>query len=92
MGGTLLGLTAAVLIWYTGRHSALICRVSYYSPSNPGNGSGNGSPYGLAASYAVFIFPVMFVRLFAPPQYLPGAILGTVRIWYHSTYASLTLL
>jgi hypothetical protein len=92
MVGTLLGLTAAVLIWYTGRHSAFICRASCYSPSDLGNGSGNGNPYGLAASYGVLIFPVMFVRLFAPPQYLPGAILGTVRTWYRSTCASLTLL
>jgi hypothetical protein len=92
MGGTLLGLTVAVLIWYIGRHSALICRVLCYSRNDPGNGSGNGNPYGLAASYAVFILPVMFVRLFAPPQYLPGVVLGTVRTWYHSTCASLTLL
>jgi hypothetical protein len=73
-----MGLTMAVLIWYIGTHFALVCRVSCYSLSDPGNGGGNGSPYGLAASYAVLIVPVMFVRLFAPPQYLPGVILGTV--------------
>lgn len=67
----------AILIWYIGMHSALICRVLCYSLSL-GNGGGNGSPYGLAASYAVLIVPVMFVRLFAPPQYLPGVILGSV--------------
>jgi hypothetical protein len=79
IGGTLLGLIAAILIWYIGRHSALIRRVLCHSPSGAGNGGGNGNPYGLAASYAVLIVPVMFVRLFAPPQFLPGAILGTVR-------------
>ena len=79
IGGTLLGLVMAILIWYIGRHSALIRRVLCYSPSGPGNGGGNGNPYGLAASYAVLIVPVLFVRLFAPPQLLPGAILGTVR-------------
>ncbi|KAI9512001.1 hypothetical protein F5148DRAFT_1280228 [Russula earlei] len=41
-----------------------------------GNGRGDGNPYGLAASYAVIILPVMFVRLFAPPKYLTGVILG----------------
>ncbi|KAI0297584.1 hypothetical protein B0F90DRAFT_1819180 [Multifurca ochricompacta] len=41
-----------------------------------GNGSGNGSPYGLAASYAVFLLPVTFIRLFAPPKYLQGVMLG----------------
>ena len=51
-----------------------------YSPNDLGNGNGNGTPYGLAVSYAVFILPVMFVRLFAPPKYLTGVILGTVRI------------
>ncbi|KAF8504548.1 hypothetical protein F5888DRAFT_760893 [Russula emetica] len=62
IGGTLLGLIAAILIWYIG------------------NGGGNGNPYGLAASYAVLIVPVMFVRLFTPPQFLPGAILGTATV------------
>ncbi len=79
IGGTLLGLIMAILIWYIGRHADLICRVLCYSPSDPGNGGGNGNPYGLAASYAVLIAPVLFVRLFAPPQFLPGVILGTVR-------------
>ena len=69
----------AILIWYIGEHSGLIRQVSCYSPSGAGNGSGNGNRYGLAASYAVLIAPVMFVRLFGPPQLLPGAILGTVR-------------
>jgi hypothetical protein len=79
IGGTILGLIMAILIWYIGRHSALIRRVLCCSPNGAGNGGGNGSPYGLAASYAVLIAPVLFVRLFAPPQLLPGAILGTVR-------------
>jgi hypothetical protein len=78
IGGTLLGLITAILIWYIGSVSALIRRVWSYSPGGAGNGGGNGSPYGLAASYAVLIVPVIFVRLFAPPQLLPGAILGTV--------------
>jgi hypothetical protein len=79
IGGTLLGLIMGILIWYIGRHSTLIRRVLCYLQSGVGNGGGNGSPYGLAASYAVLIAPVLFVRLFAPPQLLPGAILGTVR-------------
>ena len=79
IGGTLLGLVMAILIWYIGRYSTVIHRVLCYSHSGTGNGSGNGSPYGLAASYAVLIAPVLFVRLFAPPQLLPGAILGSVR-------------
>ncbi|KAN0131986.1 Protein of unknown function (DUF2422) domain containing protein [Lactarius tabidus] len=45
-----------------------------------GNGSGNGSPYGLAASYSVFILPVMFIRLFAPAKYLTGLVLGSVTV------------
>ena len=77
--GTVLGLIMAILIWYIGRHSAFVRRVLCYSLSGPGNGGGHGSPYGFAASYAVLIAPVLFVRLFAPPQLLPGAILGTVR-------------
>jgi hypothetical protein len=67
-----------LLIWYIGRHTALIFRVVLFI-SDLGNGGGHGNPYGLAASYAVLILPVVFVRLFAPPKYLPGVILGTVR-------------
>ncbi len=32
IGGTLLGLIMAILIWYIGRHADLICRVLCYSP------------------------------------------------------------
>lgn len=50
---------------------ALVGLVTWYI----GFGSGNGSPYGTAATVAVFLVPVLFLRLFAPPQYLPGALL-----------------
>ncbi|PWN43524.1 hypothetical protein IE81DRAFT_288554 [Ceraceosorus guamensis] len=32
-----------------------------------GSGSGNGNPYGLAATMAVVLLPIMFFRLYAPP-------------------------
>ncbi|KAH9919970.1 uncharacterized protein BXZ73DRAFT_104789 [Epithele typhae] len=38
-----------------------------------GAGSGTGNPYGNAASAAVFILPIIFLRLHAPPQWLLGA-------------------
>lgn len=69
----------ALLIWYIGRHIASLFRIVLFIEIS-GNGNGKGTPYGLAASYAVFMLPVMFVRLFAPPKYLTGVILGTVRI------------
>jgi hypothetical protein len=88
---TFLGLITALLIWYIGRRTEQIysrrCSFKF-----SGNGSGNGNPYGLAASYGVFTVPVLFVRLFAPAKYLQGVILGTVRIWYHSVFPSLTLI
>lgn len=40
-----------------------------------GHGAGNGNPYGLAAAVAVFLGPVVFLRLYLPPQYLPAALL-----------------
>ncbi|KAH9919972.1 uncharacterized protein BXZ73DRAFT_52330 [Epithele typhae] len=40
-----------------------------------GAGSGTGNPYGIAASAAVFILPIIFLRLFAPPQWLIGVIM-----------------
>ncbi|TBU59289.1 hypothetical protein BD310DRAFT_976680 [Dichomitus squalens] len=35
-----------------------------------GSGHGHGNPYGLGASTAVFLFPIIFLRIFAPPQNL----------------------
>ncbi|KAH9042560.1 hypothetical protein EDB85DRAFT_1915639 [Lactarius pseudohatsudake] len=40
-----------------------------------GNANSRGNVYGVGASVAVFIFPLMFLRLFAPQQYLQGIIL-----------------
>ncbi|KAI0292715.1 hypothetical protein BC826DRAFT_1092011 [Russula brevipes] len=40
-----------------------------------GNAHSRGNAYGSAASVGVFIVPIMFIRLFAPQQYLQGVIL-----------------
>ncbi|KAH9050166.1 hypothetical protein EDB84DRAFT_1623276 [Lactarius hengduanensis] len=40
-----------------------------------GNANSRGNVYGVGASVAVFIFPLMFFRLFAPQQYIQGIIL-----------------
>ncbi|KAK7062721.1 hypothetical protein VNI00_000209 [Paramarasmius palmivorus] len=41
-----------------------------------GNGHGNGNPYGAAASMAFWCIPLVFLRLYAPPQYLTGLLLA----------------
>ncbi|KAF8880565.1 hypothetical protein BD779DRAFT_1548971 [Infundibulicybe gibba] len=41
-----------------------------------GNGRGNGNPYGVAATMGVVLIPFIFVRVYAPPQYLPAVILA----------------
>jgi len=40
-----------------------------------GSAKSNGSPYGMAASVAVFLVPLVFCRIFAPMQYLPGVMM-----------------
>ncbi|KAI0266395.1 hypothetical protein BC834DRAFT_969434 [Gloeopeniophorella convolvens] len=40
-----------------------------------GNAHAHGNAYGTAASVAVFLVPLMFLRLYAPQQYLQGTIL-----------------
>ncbi|KAI5117073.1 hypothetical protein M0805_007950 [Coniferiporia weirii] len=35
-----------------------------------GNGHGNGNPYGVAAAFGVFLIPVIFARIHAPPALL----------------------
>lgn len=43
-----------------------------------GNANSRGNVYGIGASVAVFLVPLVFIRLFAPQQYAPGVILMTV--------------
>jgi hypothetical protein len=45
-----------------------------------GNAHTRGNVYGTAASVGVFLVPLMFARLFAPPQYLRGVILMLATI------------
>ncbi|KAL5519292.1 hypothetical protein ACEPAH_975 [Sanghuangporus vaninii] len=40
-----------------------------------GNGTGNGNPYGTAAAYGVFIIPILFARINAPPTLLQPLIM-----------------
>ncbi|THU86398.1 hypothetical protein K435DRAFT_822159 [Dendrothele bispora CBS 962.96] len=43
-----------------------------------GNAHGTGNPYGAAAATGAIMVPVVFIRVFAPPQYMPGVILTCV--------------
>lgn len=45
-----------------------------------GNANSRGNVYGVGASVAVFLVPLVFIRLFAPQQYAPGVVLMTVRV------------
>ncbi|KAL5494924.1 hypothetical protein ACEPAI_386 [Sanghuangporus weigelae] len=45
-----------------------------------GNGSGNGNPYGTAAAYGVFIIPVLFARINAPPTLLQPLIMFSATL------------
>ena len=45
-----------------------------------GNANSRGNVYGIGASAAVFLVPLVFIRLFAPQQYTPGVLLMTVRV------------
>ncbi|KZP26783.1 hypothetical protein FIBSPDRAFT_731732 [Athelia psychrophila] len=52
---------------------AIIGLVTWYIGSGS---SSTGNHYGLAASTAVFLVPVMWLRLFSPLQYQAGVLLG----------------
>lgn len=41
-----------------------------------GDAKSNGSSYGSGATMAVFLVPLVFIRIFSPPQYLAGVLLG----------------
>jgi hypothetical protein len=45
-----------------------------------GNANSRGNVYGVGASVAVFLVPLMFIRLFAPQQYAPGVVLMTITV------------
>ncbi|KAI1798167.1 hypothetical protein LXA43DRAFT_979068 [Ganoderma leucocontextum] len=51
---------------------ALIGMVCWYI----GSGHGTGNPYGLAAATGVILFPFVFLRIFAPPQYLTAVLMA----------------
>ncbi|KAM5537128.1 hypothetical protein V8D89_009274 [Ganoderma adspersum] len=51
---------------------ALVGMVCWYI----GAGHGNGNPYGLAAINGVILVPFVFIRIFAPPQYLSAVAMG----------------
>ncbi|TFK82815.1 hypothetical protein K466DRAFT_666286 [Polyporus arcularius HHB13444] len=40
-----------------------------------GAGHGTGNPYGLAAITGAFLLPLVFLRIYAPPQYLVGILM-----------------
>ena len=74
LAGTFIGLIVGLLVWYIGG-----CHYRFLSlrsnAIHSGNAHSNGSAYGTAASFGVFLVPLMFIRLFAPQQYLQGVIL-----------------
>ncbi|KAG7095005.1 hypothetical protein E1B28_005799 [Marasmius oreades] len=41
-----------------------------------GNGHGIGNPYGIAATVGLWNIPLVFLRVYAPPQYLAGVLLA----------------
>ncbi|KAK1223613.1 hypothetical protein PQX77_013510 [Marasmius sp. AFHP31] len=41
-----------------------------------GSGHGNGNPYGIATAVGLWNIPVVFLRIYAPPQYLSGILLA----------------
>lgn len=77
MAQTTLNIYAADQIWnymlrligtFIGLISGLLC---WYI----GSAKSRGSPYGMAASVGVFLIPLVFCRIFAPAQYLPGVLM-----------------
>ncbi|KAJ7463697.1 hypothetical protein FB451DRAFT_1352935 [Mycena latifolia] len=45
--------------------------VAWYA----GNGTSNGNPYGAAAAFGVVVFPLVFLRVFAPERFLAGNVM-----------------
>ena len=79
--GTALGMLFGVLVWYIGmlyREIFMFGLVKF--DFSLGDGHGGGNPYGLAASFAVFILPLAFARAFAPPSLLLPVILTNVSL------------
>lgn len=76
--GTFVGLIVGLLGWYIGT-------CIFYNMISPqkrssvvGNAKSNGTPYGTAAVMAVFLVPMVFVRLFSPPQNLIAVMMFSV--------------
>ena len=70
-----------LLIWYIGESPYSLRGIArpYLVRLPQGNGTSNGNPYGTAAAWGVFVIPILFARLFAPPAILQPLILFAVR-------------
>ena len=84
--GTVVGLALGLIAWYMGRPSLYSSALTTSSFSvDVGNGHGNGNPYGTAAAVGLLNIPLVFLRVYAPPQYLAGILLAAVsiqnRVW-----------
>jgi hypothetical protein len=88
--GTLIGLVLGLGAWYIGECCLVSCRNSYFYitifPRLIGNGRGEGNPYGAGASVALFIIPIVFIRVYAPQKYLAATALGGVCVAYYDYY------
>jgi len=78
MGQTILNVYAADQIFnlFTRISGTFVGLVFGLLAWYMGNGNGTGNRYGVAASYGLVLIPVIFVRVFAPIEYLASVILG----------------
>ncbi|KAJ7775586.1 hypothetical protein B0H16DRAFT_1713170 [Mycena metata] len=77
MAQTTLNITAGDQIWnyITRLGGTLVGLVLGLIAWYAGNGSGTGNRYGAAAAFGVFVFPLIFLRIFAPERYLAGNVM-----------------
>ena len=50
-----------------------------------GAGHGTGNPYGIAVITGAFLLPLVFLRIYAPPQYLVGILMTGVSAFSRTT-------
>ncbi len=92
-----MGFIVGLIIWYLcelvvscPNDQPLTRYMNYLLPT--GNVKSSGNPYGSTASFGVFLLPMVFIRVFAPPQYFIAILMFSVGYCYLYLRRSQTLI
>ena len=86
LAGTFAGAVLGMVCWYIGAHQSGYTKPLFSTNRMcAGAGHGTGNPYGIAVITGAFLLPLVFLRIYAPPQYLVGILMTGVSAFSRTT-------